>query len=134
MSNIDFSTLISAQDKLTIARSEMLDSLAQIRWMHETAGITLADGHSLASTRDSQAQIASAAAGVRAGLIDAALPWKTPQGWTELTPEALLEADTVLRRHVQACFVAERAVAGQIAASDDPGALDLQAAFLAQIG
>lgn len=134
MSNIDLSALITRAAKLDIARNTALEQLAALRWHHETAGITLADGHALASTRDSQAQIASAAAGVRAGLIDAALPWKPPQGWTELTPEALLEADILIRRHVQACFVAERAVAEQIAASDDPGALDLQAAFLAQLG
>lgn len=134
MSNIDLSALISPAAKLDIARNAALEQLAALRWHHETAGITLADGRVLASTRDSQAQIASAAAGVRAGLVGAALPWKTPQGWTELTPEALLEADILIRRHVQACFAAERAVAGQIAASDDPGALDLQAAFLAQIG
>ena len=133
MSNVDLSALITADAKLTAAREKTRAKLATLRWEHETAGLVMSDGTHIASTRDSQAQIASAAAGVRAGLIDAALPWKTPQGWTELTPEALLEADTALRRHVQACFAAERAVAGQIAASDDPAALDLQAAFLAQI-
>lgn len=134
MSQIDLSALITATQKQENKRMSALEALAQFRWHHETAGITLADGRALASTRDSQAQIASAAAGVRAGLIDAALPWKTPQGWTELTPEALLEADILIRHHVQACFAAERDVAGQIAASDDPAALDWQAAFLAQIG
>lgn len=134
MSQIDISALITATQKQENKRISAREALAQLRWNHETSGLVMGEGQHIATTRDSQAQIASAAAGVRAGLIDAPLLWKTLQGWTELTPEALLEADILIRRHVQACFAAEYAVAGQIAASDNPAALDLQAAFLAQIG
>lgn len=133
MSNIDFSALITAEDKLAAARSAALDRLAQIRWTHETIGIVLEDGRHVDTSRDSQAQIANAAAGVRAGLITAPLPWKTLQGWTELPPEAVLNMAAQVNAHVQACFAAERAVDQMIQQATPLGNLDLEGEFSAAL-
>ena len=129
MSNIDLSALITVAAKQETSRSEALNRLAQLRWEHETAGITLPDGSLFQTTRDGQSQIASAAAGVRAQMITDPIPWKTTLGWAEFSPDAVLELAAQVHRHVQACFAAERAVSEQLAASETPGALDLITAF-----
>ena len=129
MSNIDLSALITAETKLETLRADALAQLAEMRWTLETAGLDLADGRSVATSRDSQSQIANAATGVRAGLITDPMPWKTPQGWTEFTPQALLDMATQVSAHVRACFAAERAVSAELETSQNPAALDLEAAF-----
>ena len=67
--------------------------------------------------------------GVQAGLITDPMPWKTLQGWTEFSPVSLLDMATQVSAHVRACFAAERAISAQLEISEDPAALDLQAAF-----
>ena len=133
MSNIDLSSLITAQSKAEAARVTAQETLANLRWHHETGGLVLKDGRHVATSRDSQAQIANAAAGVRAGLITAPLSWKTRQGWTDFTPDALLDMAAQVSAHVQACFAAERTVDQAIAVAPDPAALDLEAAFAAAL-
>ena len=129
MSNIDLTALITAQTKRETQRARTLENLATLRWQHETAGLTLSDGRHVATTRDSQSQIANAATGVRAGLISEPMPWKTLQGWTEFTPEALLTMASEVSTHVRACFLAERKVADRLETMEDPANLDLTTAF-----
>ncbi|MBA84749.1 DUF4376 domain-containing protein [Thalassobius sp. S69A] len=129
MSQIDLSALITATQKQESNRLSARDALAQLRWQHETAGLILADGQHIATTRESQSQIANAAMGVQAGLITDPMPWKTLQGWTEFSPVSLLDMATQVSAHVRACFAAERAISAQLEISEDPAALDLQAAF-----
>lgn len=129
MSNIDFSALITAENKQETARAQAQERLATLRWTHETGGLTLADGSVMGTSRDAQSQIANAAQAVQAGLITAPMPWKTAQGWVDLSPAAVLDMAAQVQQHVQACFTAERLVSEQINASDMPGALDLDAAF-----
>jgi hypothetical protein len=129
MSNIDLSALITAESKIETHRAAALAALAELRWMHETAGLELSDGRHVATTRVSQSQIASAATGVQAGLITDPVPWKTPQGWTEFSPAALLDMAAQVSAHVRRCFAAERVVSAQLETAADPQALDLQAAY-----
>lgn len=129
MSNIDLSALITAETKIEGARAQALAALAELRWRHETAGLELADGRHVATTRISQSQIASAATGVQAGLITDPMPWKTPLGWTEFTPAELLDMAAQVSAHVRRCFMAERVVSAQLDTAPDPQALELQTAY-----
>jgi hypothetical protein len=133
MSNIDLSALITTDMKRERIRLDASAKLAELRWCYETAGVTLADGRQVATTRVSQSQIANAATGVQAGLITQPLPWKTPEGWTEFTPEALLDMASQVSAHVRACFVAERMVSAQLETATDPTAVDLETAFAAAL-
>lgn len=129
MSNIDLSHLITAETKIETARQNALSRLADLRWRHETGGIVLDNGARVSTSRESQGQIGSAVLSVQSGLIANGIAWKTDQGWVELDAPAILALAAQVSTHVQACFAAERIVAGQIIETGQPAALDLEAAF-----
>lgn len=133
MSNIDFTALITAEDKRGIDRDNALRRLAALRWQYEAAGLVLPDGRHIETGRDSQSQIANTVAGIQAGMISGPIPWKTPQGWIEFTPAELLELAVQVSHHVQKCFAAERMVSMELSASDAPEQVDLAARFQASL-
>ncbi len=130
MTNIDLTQLITTGDKLAEARANRYANLARLRWQYETGGVTLPDGTSIATTRESQAQITSVAQSVNAGLITGPVDWKMVDGWQDLPPEQILLIAQVVTDHVKHCFAAERAVSEQMdAISGDLQGFDIQAAF-----
>ena len=76
--------------------------IAAVRYLHETAGITV-NGVSIDTNRDSQALITAAAL---SAVIDPtyACIWKALSGPVELTATQLIAVATAVRAHVQACF------------------------------
>lgn len=130
MSTIDLSRLVTAEQKQQTRRMQAYAALAALRWQHETGGLHLADGTRIATTRESQAQIASVLQSLNAGLIDGPIDWKTETGWIQLSAAQISSVAASVARHVKACFAAERAVMAELdATGGDLGNIDLQAAF-----
>ncbi|MDR6915124.1 hypothetical protein J2X66_001989 [Pseudomonas sp. 3296] len=76
--------------------------IANVRFEHETAGITV-NGVSIDTNRESQALITAAAL---SAVIDPTYVciWKALSGPVELTATQLIAVATAVRAHVQACF------------------------------
>jgi hypothetical protein len=130
MSNIDLSQLISADTKLTQARAQRMAELADLRWRHETGGITLPDGTRVLTTRDCQAQLSSAVQMMKSGLMSGPVDWKLESGWQQLSAEQIETVATAVLAHVRTCFAVEKNVAFQM--ENTPGDLsdfDIHTAF-----
>lgn len=131
MSNIDLSQMRTAADKQAARRADAMARLAELRWQHETGGLTLPDGTHVATTRQSQAQIASVMQSLEAGLITAPVDWKTASGWVQLSAAQISALAAAVALHVKACFAAERSVAEQLETlPGDLSDVDLPAAFV----
>jgi hypothetical protein len=134
MPNIDPAQMITRQDKETAARQARFEALARLRWQYETGGLALPDGAHVATTRESQAQIASTVQALQAGLIAGPVAWKFLNGWQDLTPEAFGALAQAVSDHVTRCFAAERQVCDRMQAlSGSLSDLDVGAAFMAAL-
>ncbi|MCP9337649.1 DUF4376 domain-containing protein [Stutzerimonas xanthomarina] len=100
--SIDWSQLITAEDKTAQARQALVADIAARRWQAETAGITV-NGIAIDTGRDSQALITGAAV---SAMLDSAyaLRWKTPAGFVDLEGQQIIAMATTVRAHVQAAF------------------------------
>ncbi|MGC9368720.1 MAG: DUF4376 domain-containing protein [Paracoccaceae bacterium] len=121
--------ITTAAEKAAQAKAAATDALATLRWQREEAGITLPGGGAIATTRQSQAQITSVIKSLELGLITEPVAWKLASGWADLTAAQINAAAAAVAAHVQACFVAERAVSQQIEAAADPASIDITTAF-----
>lgn len=99
---IDWSQLVTAENKAEQAKEAQIAAIAARRYVAETAGIEVS-GVRIDTGRDSQALITGAALNA---VIDPAYVcnWKTPSGFVQLDAQTLLGVATTLRAHVQACF------------------------------
>lgn len=99
---IDWTQMVTAEDKAAAAKVSVAAAIAARRYTAETAGINVA-GVELDTGRDSQALITGAALNA---VIDPAYVcnWKTPAGFVQLDAQTLLGVATTLRAHVQAAF------------------------------
>ncbi|MCG7622291.1 DUF4376 domain-containing protein [Epibacterium sp. Ofav1-8] len=129
MSTIDFSQVITAQDRTEAARAQALADLADLRWKRTLAGVTLPGGLHMPGDETTRLALSGAVSALDQGMIAAPVAWKTPAGFVELTQEEIKVAAAAVVQHVQACFAAEAVVAAQVAASADPAGLDVEAAF-----
>lgn len=114
-------------------RQTQLAALADLRWRKETGGVSLPDGGAINTSREAQAQVSSAFNALQSGMI-ASIEWKSELGWVTVTLAEFTPIASVVAKHVQACFAAERAVALSIEAAqsvDDLAALNLSADFAA---
>jgi len=100
--NIDYSQMITAEDKAESARKATVAAIAARRWEAETAGITV-NGMAIDTGRDSQALITGAAV---SAMLDPAysVRWKTPAGFIDLQGQQIIAMATAVRAHVQAAF------------------------------
>ncbi|WP_438402346.1 DUF4376 domain-containing protein [Aeromonas veronii] len=86
----------------------MLAEVAAKRWQVETGGI-IVSGYSIATDRESQAQLSSSYSSLKNGLITDT-PWKTADGrFIFVTLVDLEPFAQAVSAHVQACFAAEQA-------------------------
>lgn len=112
-------------------KATLLEQLAELRWTRETGGVSLPDGGAINTSREAQAQVSSAFSALQSGMI-ASIEWKSALGWVTVTLDEFTPVVSVVAKHVQACFTAERAVALSIEAAqsvDDLAALNLFADF-----
>ena len=121
----------------TLRLRDPVAKLADHRWRYETAGLDLQGGQRIQTTRESQAQITAVVNSLQMGLIAEPVTYKLDSGWAELTTAQVTAVAQAVGAHVKACFRAERVVAAQLDAMDDPTKADVaglfQAAYLAEM-
>ncbi len=100
--NIDYSQLVTAEQKDEQTRQALVSSIAARRWQAETGGITV-NGIAIDTGRDSQALITGAAV---SAMLDPAysVRWKTPAGFIDLQGQQIIAMAAAVRAHVQAAF------------------------------
>ena len=110
--SIDWTKVITAEDKFNKAKEAKFQEIAQSRYTAETAGITV-NSVKIKTDRESQALIIGAAL---QALQDSAYTcnWKTEAGFVSLTAEQIQAVAVAVRQHVQACFDREAGLIGQI--------------------
>jgi hypothetical protein len=121
----------------TLRLRDPFAKLADHRWRYETAGLDLPGGQRIQTTRESQAQITAVINSLQLSLITEPVTYKLDSGWAELTTAQVTAVAQAVGAHVKACFRAERVVAAQLDAMDDPTKADVaglfQAAYLAEM-
>jgi len=108
------------------APTEPFARLAWVRWKREVGGLTLPNGLSILTSRESQSQITATILSANLGLIETPVRWKAKSGWTELSLEQLMQVASGIAGHVKACFAAEEAVETMLTA--DP-TVNVEVAF-----
>lgn len=101
----------------------MLAQLADIRYQHETGGITVA-GVPIATDRESQAIVDRIVKAYDDGDITGDVDFKSPAGWVSIGEATIRAIKAAGAQHVQASFSYERALATAIAAATDHSDLD----------
>lgn len=115
--NIDYSQLITAEQKAEQARQALVSSIAARRYEAEVGGITLSGVH---IDTDDRSKLLINGAALEATIDPAyAMQWKTPGGFVELTGEQVIGIARAVRAHVQACFDRE----AELLAALDAGTL-----------
>lgn len=112
MSNIDWSKLITAEDKAARGLANLHAYAARKRYEVETGGITVA-GTRIDTSRESQAMITGAYAYTQAH-PEETIQFKAASGWVTIDAPTMAAIATAVGAHVQACFATEAAVAQQI--------------------
>lgn len=100
---IDWTKVITAEDKFQKAKEDKKASIAQARYEAEIAGATI-NGVLIKTDRETQAVLTSACL---QAYIDSgySLNWKTGDGtFVSLSGEQIMAFGTAVRAHVQACF------------------------------
>lgn len=94
-------------------RARKLAQLPDVRFMHETKGITVG-GASIRTDLESQAKISGAYTALQNGLI-ASTNWKAANGWTTVTLAEMAPIAQAVAAHVAACYARERELAEALA-------------------
>lgn len=102
---IDWSKVITAEDKAAQAHEDLLGKIAEVRFEHETAGIDLG-GIKVATDRQSQSLVTSTAVSAMRNPNYTAR-WKAKTGFVSLDAATVLAVADAVRDHVQACFSRE---------------------------
>lgn len=103
---------------LQTIQSEMLQRLADYRFVCETQGLDLESGLRILTDRESQSQLCNAYTTVKTGLIPDT-DWKCRNGWQVVTLAEIEPIAKAMAAHVRACFRAEREVATEIGGAAD---------------
>ena len=121
----------------TLRLRDPFAKLADHRWRYETAGLELPGGQRIQTTRESQAQITAVVNSLQMGLITEPVTYKLDSGWADLSADHVTAVAQAVGAHVKACFRAERTVAAQLDAMDDPTDADVtglfEAAYIAEM-
>lgn len=111
-------------------RPHVKQLLAAYRFQVETAGLKT-DGGTVATDRQSQAQLASAYNSLKNGVLTQTR-WKAEDGWIDMTVDTVEPIVKMVATHVDQCFQTEEQVETQINAidnNDDMIAFNVQQAF-----
>lgn len=132
---IDFSKVQTAADRKNQAENDFRAQLSDIRWKHETGGLTLPDGKRVSTSRSAQMALSNAYQLVHSGLLETPVLWKFENGWFEMEADDIQNATKQVLGHVQNAFLAEQMALTKHEADTNagmPGVLFSQA--LAEIG
>lgn len=97
----------AAQD-LANAKASLREQVTDLRWQHETGGITLSGGIQIATGTEDQNRITSVIANAQLAGVTT-VDFKSSTGWVTLTLAEVQGIAAAIAVHVQACFSAERA-------------------------
>jgi hypothetical protein len=121
--NIDWTKVITAEDKFAKAKEAKKAEIAQARYNAEIAGITI-NGVSIKTDRESQGLITGAA--LKAMQDNTyTCRWKGIDGFVELTAPQIIAIADAVRQHVQSCFDHEAELLPLIEAATTEAELEL---------
>lgn len=111
---IDWTKVITVEDKFANAKEAKKAEIAQARYNAEIAGITI-NGVSIKTDRESQGLITGAAL---QAIEDStySCQWKTEGGFVTLVADEIKAVAKAVRAHVQACFDKEAVLIAQVEA------------------
>ena len=120
---IDWTKVITAEDKFAKAKEAKYAEIAQARYNAEIAGVTI-NGVLIKTDRETQAVLTAACL---QAYIDSgySLNWKTGDGtFVSLPAEKIMAFGTAVRAHVQSCFDHEAELLPLIASAGTEAELD----------
>ena len=121
---IDWTKVITVEDKFAKAKEAKKAEIAQARYEAEIAGVTI-NGVSIKTDRETQAVLTAACL---QAYIDSgySLNWKTGDGtFVSLAAEQIMAFGTAVRAHVQSCFDREAELLPLIEAATTEAELNL---------
>lgn len=134
MSNIDYSAIVTAEEKSHTHRKSLLAFLAEQRRSAERAGVVWRHGLTLKSDPASRAALGQLLSEWDSAVTKGGVIWKCADGWDRMDKRAVRKALRILRSHVQACFTAEHFVAQEITGNRLTSCLSIQERFQAILG
>lgn len=112
--NIDYSQLITAEQKAEQARQTLVSSIAAHRHQAEVGGITV---FGVRVETDDRSKLLINGAALEATIDPTyVLQWKTPDGFIWLTAQQVIGISRAVRAHVQACFDREAELLAELEA------------------
>ena len=121
--SIDWTKVITAEDKFAKAKEAKKAEIAQARYNAEIAGVTI-NGVLIKTDRETQAVLTAACL---QAYIDSgySLNWKTGDGtFVSLPADKIMAFGTAVRAHVQSCFDHEAELLPLIASAETEAELD----------
>ena len=130
MSNIDWSKLITAEDKAAQAKADLIAYVAQKRWEKEVGG-TVWNGWPVHTDRESQSKIIAERLAIEAGARDDPDGWKFADGvFRMVSNEDFIALSNAVREHVRQCYAIEAQVLAGIENGDITSKAEVDAAFI----
>ena len=120
---IDWTKVITVEDKFAKAKEAKKSEIAQARYNAEIAGVTI-NGVLIKTDRETQAVLTAACL---QAYIDSgySLNWKTGDGtFVSLPAEQIMAFGTAVRAHVQSCFDHEAELLPLLASAETEAELD----------
>ena len=119
---IDWTKVITAEDKFQQAKEAKKAEIAQARYNAEIAGVTI-NGVSIKTDRESQGLITGAAL---KAMQDSTYVcrWKGIDGFVTLNATQIIAIADAVRQHVQSCFDHEAELLPLIASAETEGELN----------
>lgn len=90
-----------------ITTESLKAEITDLRWQHETGGLTLPSGVRVATGIEDQNRITSVIANAQLAGVEK-VDFKAASGWVTVTVQELQAIAAAIAMHVQACFTAER--------------------------
>lgn len=103
-------------------RVRLMEEAASMRWIHQSMGITLADGTKILTGPDDQNRMMTTLQSMENGNIPA-VSFKTANGWSTFTYTRLKEIAGMVSAYVQACYLNEQRIDTEISAGQSREAL-----------
>lgn len=99
-------------------RADLMDAATSKRWDVMTGGVTLPGGISVGTTIDDQNRVTSVIANAQLAGVES-MDFKAESGWVTLSLDQVRGIAAAVALHVHACYAAERAHHGAIAAASE---------------
>jgi hypothetical protein len=120
--SIDWTKVITAEDKFAKAKEAKKAEIAQARYNAEIAGVTI-NGVSIKTDRESQGLITGAALKAMQD-PDYTCRWKGIDGFVTLNATQIIAIADAVRQHVQSCFDHEAELLPLIASAETEAELN----------